>query len=216
MPNFNRIPVFRMTHVQNIAHILEHGITHRNSERANPDYVSIGDGSLIGTRDAKQIWVNNGETFSFDHAQITLGNFTPFYFGSRMPMLYVIQKGFNGVKKRAAEEIVYCGCLLQSIIDSGLSYYFTDGHATDNFSSCYDQSKVNEIENIVDFKAVKVTDWTAARDLKRKMEAELLVAGDVPVGCIAAFACYNEAAKQELIRIGVDESLIHIRPNYYF
>lgn len=216
MADFSKIPVFRMTHIRNIPYILQHGITHKNSPNANPDYVSIGDGSLISTRDEKRIWVNNGEDFSFEHQQITLGEYIPFYFGKRMPMLYVIQKGFNGVKKQQPEDIVYCACLLKSILDADLEFYFTDGHATDNFSACYEKSKITDIENIVDFEAVKVTDWTTKRDLKRKKEAEFLIASDVPVDCIGGYICYNNAAKNKLTEMGVDESIIHIRPNYYF
>ncbi|MDR3237911.1 MAG: DUF4433 domain-containing protein, partial [Spirochaetia bacterium] len=36
-----------MTHIQNIPHILKYGITHRRSQYANLDYVSIGDVRLI-------------------------------------------------------------------------------------------------------------------------------------------------------------------------
>jgi hypothetical protein len=74
-----------MTHVDNIPHILEFGITHRNSENANPNYVSIGDRSLIDNRNSKKV--------NFDTESIILGDFIPFYFGIRTPMLYVIQKG---------------------------------------------------------------------------------------------------------------------------
>jgi hypothetical protein len=216
MSDLSKIYLYRMTHIQNIPHILEHGITHRNSPNANKNYESIGDGSLIKTRDEKTIWVNNGAELSFDHKQIKLGNFTPFYFGKRMPMLFVIQKGYNGVKKQLAQNIVYCVCSMKSIVDEGLMFYFTDGHATDNLSSCYEQSKSDEITKIVDFEAVKVRDWTTERDLKRRMEAECLVAGDIPPNCIAGFLCYNDIAAKQLRDIGVDNALIHIRPNYYF
>jgi hypothetical protein len=214
--DLDKIFLYRMSHITNVPHILAHGITHRNSANANPDYTPIGDGSLIRTRDEKLIWVNNGETFSFDHEQIKLGDFTPFYFGKRMPMLYVIQKGYNGVKQVGASEIVYIGCSVQSIINAGLKFYFTDGHATDNLSSCYDQSMIGGINNIVDFATVGLRDWTSGRDLKRKKEAEFLIAGDIPVNCVIGFACYNDIAAKQLNEIGVDENLIHIKPNHYF
>lgn len=205
-----------MTHIHNVPHILTNGITHRNSLQANPGYESIGDGSLIKTRDEKLIWVNNGERFSFDHEQIKLGNYTPFYFGSRMPMLFVIQKGFNGVIQQPPENIVYCVCTLQAIINSGNQFYFTDGHAIDNLSSCYKSDRVNDLKSVIDFNAVKATDWTTGRDLKRKMEAELLLADDLPVKNIAGFACCNENAKKQLVEMGVDETMAYIRPNFYF
>ena len=50
MPDLNKIYLYRMIHIQNIPHILQHGITHSYSPNANPDFVPIGDGSLIAHR----------------------------------------------------------------------------------------------------------------------------------------------------------------------
>jgi hypothetical protein len=205
-----------MTHIQNIPHVLEYGITHRNSPNANPKYISIGDDSLIETRDKKKVWVNNGENFSFEHKQIMLGDFIPFYFGPRMPMLYVIQKGFLGVKRQHPENIVYCVCRLKSIIDDELDFYFTDGHAIDSFSSCYNSTMIENIDTIVDFKAVKAKDWTVARDIKRKMEAEFLIRENISKECITGFIGYNESAKKGLSKMDIEENKIHVNGNYYF
>ncbi len=57
----DKIRLFRMTHIDNIPFILDNGITHRNSVNANPDYISIGDVSLIGTRNNKSVSITNGE-----------------------------------------------------------------------------------------------------------------------------------------------------------
>ena len=96
MPDFNKIFLFRITHLENIPHILEYGITHISSPNCNPVSVPLGDGSLINTRSA--FAMTNGKR---------LGDYIPFYFGYRMPMLYVILKGFNGVKAVAPKDIVY-------------------------------------------------------------------------------------------------------------
>ena len=42
MPDLSKIYLFRMTHIENILHILQHGITHVSSLNANATYVSIG------------------------------------------------------------------------------------------------------------------------------------------------------------------------------
>ncbi len=102
-----------MTHVNNIAHILRFGITHFNSVNRNLTYKPIGDSSLISSRNRFQL--PNGKM---------LGEYIPFYFGRRMPMLYVIQKGFNGVTITPAEEIVYCITSVQNIIDRDLNFVF--------------------------------------------------------------------------------------------
>ena len=67
------------------------------SKIANSDYVTIGDRSLIDARATKSVNISNGNR-SQSFGNITLGDFIPFYFGVRMPMLFVIQRGWNGVK----------------------------------------------------------------------------------------------------------------------
>lgn len=99
-----------MTHIENIPHILQYGITHHHSPNANSHYRSIGDRSLIDFRANKEINIGS--------ECIVLGDYIPFYFGIRMPMLYVIQHGGNCVPQATkAEEIVYVVVSLAQIIE---------------------------------------------------------------------------------------------------
>ncbi|MDR2868318.1 MAG: DUF4433 domain-containing protein, partial [Bacteroidales bacterium] len=70
--DLSQIHIYRMTHIENISHILQYGITHRKSPNANPNYVTIGDTSLISTRETKQVPVSNGNR-SQSTGNITLG-----------------------------------------------------------------------------------------------------------------------------------------------
>lgn len=47
-----------MVHIKNMNHVLKHGITHAKSANANPDYVPIGDSSLIEKRSAIPLQYN--------------------------------------------------------------------------------------------------------------------------------------------------------------
>ncbi|MEK6712375.1 MAG: DarT ssDNA thymidine ADP-ribosyltransferase family protein, partial [Nitrospinota bacterium] len=42
--------IFRITHVDNVPWILDHGIHCRNSEEVDPNFVDIGNPELIGKR----------------------------------------------------------------------------------------------------------------------------------------------------------------------
>lgn len=161
MHDFNKIYLYRMTHIENILHILENGITHSTSAFANSDFVSIGDGNLIATRN--DFLLNNGRR---------LGEYIPFYFGVRTPMLYVVQNGFNMVAPTPAENIVYCVRSVQKIIDLQLDYVFTDGHAVDGFSSQYTASDILNIDTILDKNAIKAKYWKDENDLDRKRRKE--------------------------------------------
>jgi len=207
MSDLSKIYLLRMTHILNIEHILKFGITHRTSTNSNPNFVAIGDNSLISTRNTKPL--PNGSM---------LGDFIPFYFGIRTPMLYVIQKGYNGNQITNAEDIVYCITSVEQIIKHKLDFFFTNGHAVDSLSDIFQFSDIQDIETIVDFNATKVKIWKSDldTDLKRRKEAEFLVRQDVPNTAIIGFAVFNQKAKETLKSLNIEESSIVIKQNYYF
>lgn len=207
MPDLNKILIYRMTHIENIPHILQHGITHSASKNANDSFVPIGDGSLIATRNI----------FTLDNGR-RLGEYIPFYFGTRMPMLYVIQKGYNLVTPTPAENIVYCVSSVQKIIDHDLDYVFTDGHAIDSFSTQYSKKDISNIDDILNKNAIDAKYWINSKDLdvKRKKEAEFLVLGDIAHSAVLGYCVYNTASKDRMLAFGIKETKVKIKPNYYF
>ncbi|MBC6411175.1 MAG: DUF4433 domain-containing protein [Ekhidna sp.] len=216
--NLGQVNIYRILHIENIPHILDNGVTHKDSKNANPDFIGIGDIGLINTRSSKQVTVDNGDK-SNTIETITLGHFIPFYFGVKMPMLYVIQQGGNFVPKpNKPENIVYLVCSLQSIANSDLNFYFSDGHATDGFTTFYNSDKISDLPQIIDWKAVKTPYWGGQENLKtkRKKQAEFLVGGDISSQFIVGFGCYNETSKQKLINFGIDKTPIKVIPNAYF
>ncbi len=208
-----------MTHIDNVPHILQHGITHKRSVNSNPDFITIGDVSLIDTRSGKEVSVDNGNLLNLGALSITLGDFIPFYFGIKMPMLYVMQHGGNFVERPTpAEDIVYLACLLSSILKLNIDCYYSDGHATDNLSTFYDKSKINDLPTVIDWDAVKASYWGGQENLniKRKKQAEFLVSSDLPPNCIVGFGCYNESARKKLQNMGIEVEKIKVIPNAYF
>lgn len=207
MLDLNKIYLYRITHIENIPHILQYGITHSTSANANPRFVPIGDSSLITRR--SNFLLNNGRH---------LGEYIPFYFSVRTPMLYVIQKGFNMVASVPAENIVYCVSSVKKMLDLDLDFVFTDGHAVEKFSKQYTKANINELENLIDWNAVGAKYWKIDTDLdlKRKKEAEFLVLGDIAAHAILGFAVSNENAKNRVIGLGADVEKVRILPDYYF
>ena len=215
--DIKQINIYRITHIENIPHILKYGITHKNSINSNPNFKNIGDTSLINTRKNKKVNITNGTNQVIE--QITLGDFIPFYFGVRMPMLYVIQHGGNFVPDITnAENIIYIACSVYKINNLNLNFYFSDGHATDILTTFYNKTYIENLSNIIDWKAIKAPYWGGSEnlDLKRKKQAEFLVKEDVPVSCIIGYGCYNENAKNRLINLGIDKKVIKIIPKAYY
>jgi hypothetical protein len=207
-----------MTHIENVPHILQFGITHKNSPNANPDYVAIGDVSLIDTRATKQVDISNGNR-SQSYGSIVLGNFIPFYFGIRMPMLYVMQHGGNYVEKATpAKDIVYLVCSVNEIAQSEITYYFSDGHAIDYFTSFYNSSRINDISTIIDWKAVRANYWSGEENLilKCKKQSEFLAANDIPSKFIKGLVCFNQEATDKLLAMGIEQDKIKIISQAYY
>ena len=207
MSALNSTFLYRMTHIDNVLHIIKYGVTHISSINANKNYVPIGDNSIISTRNEFKLSNNK-----------KLGEYIPFYFGTRMPMLYVIQKGFNSVTTIKPENIVYCVTSVQNIIDAGLKFLFTNGHAIDSFTEYFDESHLNNIDSIIDKKALGSKFWKDDKDLdfKRRKEAEFLIESDLPASAIVGWVVFNKAAQEKLVQFGISPSIIKITPKYYF
>jgi len=211
------IELYRMTHIDNIPFILKNGITHKDSPKANSNYINIGDKSLISTREQKKVWITNG--INTMYKEIILGDFIPFYFGVRMPMLLVVQHGGNFVEKaRHPEEVVYIVCNLGDLIKLSTEFYFSNGHAMDRLTTFYDETMINNINTILDWDSINAQYWSGEENLeiKRKKQAEFLIKGDIPSYCIKKFICYNNNAKEKLENFGINHKKIEINQGAYY
>ena len=202
-----------MTHVENIPHILKYGVTSAASPNANPAYIPIGDSSLISYRTDKYIQTIHGES-------IRLGQFIPFYFGIRMPMLYVIQHGGNYVPTAVnPDQIIYVVVSLQSLLNVDINFYFTDGHATDALTTTFDRSHIDQLQMHIDWNAVTAKYWKGEGidiDVKRRKQAEFLIDGDIATEHIAGYLCYSCYSSEKLASFGIPRERIKIVPNAYF
>lgn len=214
-----KVILYRITHIENIPQILKYGITHKNSHKSTKNFKNIGDISLIETRNNKIIRIDNGVFESKDIREIVLGDYIPFYFGVRMPMLYVAQHGGNFVEKATSpEDIIYLACSLKSAIASGKEFYFSDGHALDSLTTFYDKSKIEKLVEIIDWNAVKSKYWSGDENLnlKRKKQAEFLFSSDISPKHIVGLGCYNGSAKNKLLTMGISNEIIKIIPKAYY
>jgi len=213
------VNIYRITHIENIPHILEHGITHCQSESRNGRYVNIGDVSLIDNRRTKTVVVDNGDLEFESSKTIVLGEYTPFYFGIRMPMLYVIQNGGNFVMKATRpDDIIYIVCSMKRVLSKNLEFYFTDGHATDMYTTFYEKSCINQLVAVVNWEAVRSHYWGGFEnlDIKRMKQAEFLISGDVTPDTIFGFGCYSEKSKSVLLSYGIEAGMIKVIPKAYY
>lgn len=198
---------FRITHIDNIPYILEKGLLRANSSDRSDDFVNIGDPQVIKLR--SDMIIRN----------IRLGDYIPFYLGPRSPMLYVIQHGYNGVRRQEPQDIVYCVLRLDDVIKGDLECAFTDGHALSALTNYYGKEQLVNIDKIVNYDDVYASQWNnndSDIDLKRRKEAELLIKEDISPEYIRGYIVYNDKAKEMLKSFGIAENMIVVAPNYYF
>lgn len=178
-----KIWLYRITHFANLPHILQHGLTVSGHPNADPNFVGIGDHTLISVRKDKTVPAPPGGHLS---------EYVPFYFGPHSPMLLQIITGNQGVRKRPQGEILYLITSVESLQAAGCVFCFTDGHAWENVTQYYhDPADFDK----VDWAMVKEKQWANTEedfDRKRRKQAELLVKNWVPVNCVEFILAYNE------------------------
>jgi len=204
-----RLPVYRIEHYQNLPHILQHGMLVRQHPAFNPNHVFIGNPDLTGSR--HQYPVRPG-----DHATPqtfgTLGDYVPFYFGPRSPMLYNIITGWRGIPQRPQREIIYLGCRVEVLVTQAPGCVFTDGHAYDHLTSYYTNlDHLNEL----DWEDIRANRWTSEaghEDRQRRKQAEFLVPGVVHPEWIQGVVVFDDEmrifAAEELAKAGLNLTVV--------
>lgn len=202
--------IFRITHVRNVAWMLEHGLVCRSSKLADPNFITIGLPDLIERRKAHPVPIAPGGR---------LGDYVPFYFTPSSVMLLNIKTGRNGVVRRPNSEIVILVSSLPKLQELGVPFVFTNGHAymqeTDYFNDISDLDKI-------DWSLLRRRDFRHDPDDPGKVgryQAEALAYQHVPVSALLGIACYDRLAQTtleaEVQRKGLRLPVVQ-RPKFYF
>ena len=76
-----------------------------------------------------------------------MGDYVPFYFAPRSPMLYAIDRGAVAGYQGGQAPIIYLCSTVEAVVEKGLEWVFTEGHAemayTDFFNDVADLDKVD-------------------------------------------------------------------------
>ena len=202
--------LYRMTHIDNISHILEHGITHQSSINCNTNYVNIGNSSLIERRNRMDIVTVDGHTYS-------LKDYIPFYFYARMPMLYNIQHGYM-VDKVSPDNIIYMVLDIQKIVvDYKHDFFFSDGHAYNHYSTRFFSCEyIDRIDDILDKNAIRSDQWGDDYVVKNNKQAEFFVKGDIELDTIVFYICHSNSCKDRLEDMGINPNMIKVSSRAYF
>lgn len=215
MSNSSKIPspvyLYRLIHIDNLEFILaEQELRCANHPDKDPNYTGIGDSNLIKKRGTKNIPLSPGGTFK---------DYVAFYFGPRSPMLYEIKNGYNGVKKRNQQEIIYLVTSVKTVKKYNCDFVFYDGHAYNILSNCYND--MQDLENI-DWQTIKAKSWynrEGDMDKKRRKQAEFLIHKSFPWSAIKGICTVNNSAKQKVEQILQSKNIsrkVIVKKTFYY
>lgn len=202
--------IFRIVHVQNLPWIINHGLHCASSPQQDPNYLSIGNPSLISKRAHCAVPIQPGGTLS---------DYVPFYFTPFSMMLYNINTGYGGITKRLNDEIAILVSSIHRLKEVGLSFVFTNQHAyavdTDFYSDAADLTKVDW--SLLQRRDFKTDDADPGKQLR--YQAEALVHRHVSLDAILGIACSNDKTKEaleELLNNPQPRVVIKAVPQWYF
>jgi hypothetical protein len=186
------------------------GLHCRSANRLDPNFVSIGNASLINDRQHVAVRIPPGGTLS---------DYIPFYFTPHSVMLLNIKTGYRGVQQRRNDEIMIIVSSLPKLIQDKIGFVFTDRHARLAAAEFFDDT-VNI--NKIDWKILRSRDFSRdENDLGKgeRYQAEALVHRHLPTSSLLGIACYNTQERDRvdtLVReAGLDLRVIR-QPGWYF
>ena len=204
--DFNNTPIYRMTHIGNLASAMQDGAIYCSSHYP-PDapFVSIHNTDVQAKRACVFI------PFQFG---LTLCDCVPFYFGVLTPMLLV--------NKAHQDEIIYFITTVQAVAAAGCRFAFTDGHALMRISEWY-----NTLEDLkrLDWESIHRQYWGRNVDptgeYMRKKQAEFLVYNSLDWSLIEKIAVRTQDAAKEVVMIQAKfpaekRKPVFIAPKLYF
>ena len=149
-----------------------------------------------------------------------VGDYVPFYFAPRSPMLFSIKCGNVDGVSPDQRRLVYLVSSTEATCDAGLSCVLTDGNAGAAFTAFSDDP--SDVTAMIDWPLMKARIWRNTPedpDRRRRRMAEWLVHEAVPLELISAMAVIN-AKVREYVAVLADthgcSPTIAIRPGWYF
>jgi len=207
--NSANILIYHITDVSNLPNILEAGGLHSDAtlQMAGVQPTIIGH-SNIKQRRLQEITVPCcGNRF--------VGEFVPFYFCPRSPMLFTINRGNTGRTPGCQNQIVHLVSSMEVATGLGREWAFSNGNAGAYLTDFYaDATDLAEL----DWAIIGSNDW-AGEFRRDKKAAEFLVADFFPWTAIRAIGCYNSTISQEVARLlqGQTHSpQVRVRTDWYY
>ncbi|MCY4638113.1 MAG: DUF4433 domain-containing protein [Acidobacteria bacterium] len=202
--------IFRVTHIDNVAWILDHGLHCRASALQDQNFVPIGNPDLIQERRRQRVPIAPGDT---------LDHYIPFYFTPCSMMLYNLRTGWNNMTRRTPAELVFFVASLRSLQACGVPFVFADRHAFMRLARF--STSLNDLEHLA-WRHWQQRDFRRDPNNPQKTEryqAETLVHRHLAVETIDAIVCGDDDATTrvtEMVSERGSQIEVHRRRQWFF
>lgn len=208
--------LLHFTHIDNLPQIVESGqLVCDSMAQQGLMQAEVGDLAIKEARRRRTIPIHPGGC---------VGDYVPFYFAPRSPMMYRIacdhRDSIPGRYPGGDRPLVYLAATVGAVIDAQLTWVATDGNAanaTTEFSS--DLDRLNEM---VDWPLMTAERWNNVPDdpdRQRRRMAEFLVHRHVPLTVIHSVGTYSDLQADTLRTRLAGTSLVSrvlVRRNWYY
>jgi hypothetical protein len=146
-----------------------------------------------------------------------VGDYVPFYFATRSPMLFSIKSGNVPDVSSEQRRIVYLISSTEAAYAAGLSCVFTDGNAAAAFTTFTDDPTL--LAEVVDWPLMRERYWSNTPedpDRRRRRGAEFLVHDATPLAIINEIGVYDQQARATVAAALGDGPAVRVRRDWYF
>lgn len=204
--------IYHITHLTNLPSILASGCLWAESvvTAMKIQYMQIGYAHLKGRRMGKSVPPLH------DHV---VGDYVPFYFAPRSPMLYTIERGNVPGYDGGQATILHLTTSVEAVTAETPHWRFTEGNATSDTTRFFDN--LADLDAI-DWGVMASKFWSNSQedlDRERRRQAEFLVHQAVPWMFIQEIGVMNEAvAKQvhQYLAAELHQPEIVVRRDWYY
>lgn len=211
----HRPKIYHITHIENLARIVEHGTLWSDAKRLEEDCQC----TIVGMSKIKERRLREIEVAC--HPGTHVGQYVPFYFCPRSIMLYILHKGnhpdldYHG----GQDPIVHLQADLRAVVkwasESELPWAFTDRNAGAYYASFYD-----DLVNLtaIDWNAVAAVDWRTPT-IQEAKQAEFLLLDSFPWNLMQEVGVVDSQTRDRVNRIlenATHKPLVSVRRDWYY
>lgn len=213
-PPPRNVKIYHITHVDNLAGILNQGNLWSDSERRDRSLECHGVGmpTIKSRRLDKPVPCHDGTA---------VGDYVPFYFCPRSVMLFILHKRnhpdleYVGGQKPVLQLEADLGSVIAWAQQEHVPWAFTDRNAAARYCDFFDS--LSDLDK-VDWEAVATTTWNPP-EVKEAKQAEFLVYRAFPwelVECIGVYDQEIQAKVLQLLSGAAHRPAMGIHPEWYY